>query len=102
MPARVWTRSNLSTATTSTPTTPNIQKTTTLVLPRTLHAAYIGGRIVTRGLRAPLPVSLMPAQLADAYTLGMRERGRRYRSSDADILAVPAERLHRELAEPRR
>lgn len=81
----------------TTMTTTTTKPTTTPI--RTLHDAYLAGRLATRNLldstRARGAAKLVGA-LREAYELGCRERGGRYRSTDVDILAGIIARLRRE------
>ncbi len=65
---------------------------------RTLRAAYYAGRYATRGILEPgaaRAAAKLTGGLLDAYHLGLRDRGRRYRT-ETEIICGIAARLRAE------
>lgn len=89
-----------TTTTTTTTTKPVMTTTTTPTTTiRTLRDAYLAGRLATRNLLDPARTrgsAKLVGALREAYELGCRERGGRYRCTDVDILAGIITRLRRE------
>lgn len=85
------------TTTTTTKPIMTTKPTTTTIC--TLRDAYLAGRLATRNLLDPARTrgsAKLVGALREAYELGCRERGGRYRCTDVDILAGIITRLRRE------